>query len=101
MTAPVAASDDEVAVSTDWHRRPVDTVLAEFATSPDGLDDAAVDRRRAEFGTNELQESAGTSPLALIWGQISSVMVLILILIQMMIQLIMKIQRQLILLKIL
>mgnify|MGYP003701863031 CR=1 FL=1 len=79
MTAPVAASDDEVATTTDWHRRPVDTVLAELATSLDGLDSTDVDRRRAEFGTNELQESAGTSPLALIWGQISSVMVLILI----------------------
>jgi Ca2+-transporting ATPase len=79
VTAPVAASDVEVTGSTDWHRRTVDTVLAEFDASLDGLDDAAVDRRRTEFGTNELQESAGTSPLALIWGQISSVMVLILI----------------------
>ena len=38
-----------------------------------------VERRRAEFGPNELQESGGTSKLRLIWGQISSVMVLILI----------------------
>jgi Ca2+-transporting ATPase len=79
VTAPVAASDVGVAASTDWHRRPVDAVLAELASSLDGLDDAAIERRRAEVGTNELQESAGTSPLALIWGQISSVMVLILI----------------------
>ena len=79
MTAPVTASAAEAAPSTDWHRRTVGTVLAELASSPDGLDAAAVEQRRAEFGPNELQESGGTSPLALIWGQISSVMVLILI----------------------
>jgi P-type Ca2+ transporter type 2C len=79
VTAPVAAPDVQSADSADWHRRTVDTVLAELATSHDGLDAAEVERRRAEFGANELQESGGTSPLALIWGQISSVMVLILI----------------------
>ncbi len=63
----------------DWHRRNVDAVLAEFGSSMDGLADAAIADRRAEFGPNELQESGGTSKLRLIWGQISSVMVLILI----------------------
>ncbi|TFH15137.1 MAG: ATPase, partial [Acidimicrobiales bacterium] len=79
MTTPAVAPLVEEEAPTDWHRRTVDTVLAELATSADGLDAAAVDQRRAEFGPNELQESGGTSPLALIWGQLSSVMVLILI----------------------
>ena len=79
MTAPLTATDNDVAPSTDWHRRSVDAVLAELGSSNDGLDEAAIERRRSEFGPNELQESAGTSPLKLIWGQISSVMVLILI----------------------
>ena len=79
MTAPLTATDTDASPSTDWHRRPVDTVLDELGSSLQGLDDATIEGRRAEFGPNELQESAGTSPLALIWGQISSVMVLILI----------------------
>ncbi len=73
------ADADESSSSADWHRRDAATVLDELGSSDDGLDDAAVLRRRDEYGSNELQESAGTSKLALIWGQISSVMVLILI----------------------
>ncbi len=81
MSVPSGAVADPDAVSStgDWHRRSVAAVLDEVGSSLEGLDDAAIERRRAEFGPNELQESAGTSPLKLIWGQISSVMVLILI----------------------
>jgi Ca2+-transporting ATPase len=79
MSTVAAALDGVDAPPADWHRRPVGAVLAELGSSLQGLDDATVQRRRAEFGPNELQESAGTSPLRLIWGQISSVMVLILI----------------------
>ncbi len=79
MTAPLTATDTDASASTDWHRRRVEVVLDELGSSDQGLDDATVEQRRAEFGPNELQESAGTSKLALIWGQISSVMVLILI----------------------
>ncbi len=79
-TATGAAADaHDVPAIADWHRREAATVLDELGSSLDGLDAAAVARRRDEVGTNELQESAGTSPLVLVWGQISSVMVLILI----------------------
>mgnify|MGYP001823358758 CR=1 FL=1 len=76
MTASDAA---DAAPSTAWHRRPVDVVLEELGSSLDGLDPAEIERRRAEVGPNELQEGSTTSPLALVWRQISSVMVLILI----------------------
>ena len=79
-TAPNTLAESAASPSGgDWHRRTVDAVLAEFGSSMDGLADAAIAARRAEFGPNELQESGGTSKLRLIWGQISSVMVLILI----------------------
>jgi P-type Ca2+ transporter type 2C len=65
--------------TADWHRLDVTQVLDELDSSLDGLDPAAVVHRRDEVGTNELQETPGTSPFALIWRQISSVMVLILI----------------------
>jgi Ca2+-transporting ATPase len=79
VSAPLAALDTDAAASSDWHRRPVEVVLDELGSSEHGLDDATIEQRRAEFGPNELQESGGTSKLSLIWGQISSVMVLILI----------------------
>jgi Ca2+-transporting ATPase len=79
-TAPETLAESAASPSGgDWHRRTVDAVLAELGSSMDGLADAAIEDRRAEFGPNELQESGGTSKLRLIWGQISSVMVLILI----------------------
>jgi P-type Ca2+ transporter type 2C len=81
MSAPtgIAANAEEVPAIQDWHRRDAETVLDELESSMDGLDAASVAQRRDEVGTNELQETAATSPLVLIWGQISSVMVLILI----------------------
>ncbi len=78
-TSQTATSDGAASTVTDWHRREANTVLDELSSSLDGLDPAAVGDRRAQFGSNELQESATTTPLVLIWGQISSVMVLILI----------------------
>jgi P-type Ca2+ transporter type 2C len=81
MTPPVGTvvDDEQVSSTTDWHRRDVATVLDEFDSSLEGLDVAEIERRREQHGPNELQEAAATSKLALIWGQISSVMVLILI----------------------
>jgi len=70
---------EETSRISDWHRVDVDSVLSDLDSSLAGLEPAAVERRRESFGTNELQESAGTSKLSLIWGQVSSVMVLILI----------------------
>ncbi len=68
----------EVSV-TPWHRRSPNEVFDELGSSDDGLATAVAATRLVEFGPNELEESAGTSKLALIWAQISSVMVLILI----------------------
>ena len=62
-----------------WHRQSIDVVVDGLGSSLDGLDAAEVATRLEEFGPNELAETAGTSKLRLIWQQISSIMVLILI----------------------
>ncbi len=79
MSAAATVDDIGASSSADWHRRSAEAVLVELESSASGLDDATIERRRAHFGPNELEESSTTSPLRLIWGQISSVMVLILI----------------------
>jgi P-type Ca2+ transporter type 2C len=79
MNPQIALSDTDTPPMAVWHRQPVDAVFAELGTSMNGLDDATVVQRRDEFGPNELVEASTTSPLRLIWQQISSVMVLILI----------------------
>ncbi len=44
-----------------------------------GLSDSEAADRRLHYGPNELQERSGTSPLYLLWAQLSNTMVLILI----------------------
>jgi Ca2+-transporting ATPase len=78
-TAGTIADAADASSTADWHRRSADEVLEELASSDDGLTASLAASRLGEFGSNELEESAGTSKLALIWAQISSVMVLILI----------------------
>ena len=81
MTTPGIGAIDAVPTPTspDWHRQGFDDVLAALDSSTQGLstDQAAV--RLEEYGPNELIESRGTRPIVLLWQQISSVMVLILI----------------------
>ncbi len=77
MTLPDVGRAD-IPVET-WHRRSVDVVLDDLGASLDGLDAAEAASRLEQYGPNELTESAGTSKLLLLWQQISSVMVLILI----------------------
>ncbi len=73
-------SDTNPAVpSVRWHHLDVDDSLVELNTSLDGLTNNEAHRRLGEFGPNEITESASISKLRLIWAQISSVMVLILI----------------------
>jgi P-type Ca2+ transporter type 2C len=79
VTAATETRTDLGAPTPEWHRRDVGSILAELGSSFDGLDDGGVERSRARYGPNELEESGGTSKLTLIWRQISSVMVLILI----------------------
>lgn len=73
-------SDTNPAVpSVRWHHFDVDDALVELTTSLDGLTNDEAQRRLGEVGPNEITESASISKLRLIWAQISSVMVLILI----------------------
>ena len=56
-----------------------ETVDALKSSSAQGLSEAEVQKRQQQFGPNELIEKGGKHPLRLLWEQVSSVMVLILI----------------------
>ncbi len=77
-TLPIPVEPPTTSVEP-WHRQSIDVVVDGLGSSLDGLDAAEVATRLEEFGPNELAETAGTSKLRLIWQQISSIMVLILI----------------------
>jgi P-type Ca2+ transporter type 2C len=63
-----------------WHVLPVLEVLAALGSAQDqGLSEADAKARLDETGPNELIERQGRRPLSIIWDQISSTLVLILI----------------------
>ena len=78
-TATVARETAPPGSAVSWHRREVVSVLAELRGSPTGLAATDASERLTRHGRNELVETGGTSPLRLLWEQLTAVMVLILI----------------------
>jgi Ca2+-transporting ATPase len=65
---------------TNWYRQTTDTVLQDLDVAPEkGLSSAEAADRLREYGPNELEERGGKGPLAILFEQFSSTMVLILI----------------------
>ena len=64
----------------NWHQQSITDIVAELGTNlQTGLTDQEVAARRASYGANELAARGGKHPLRILWEQISSTMVLILI----------------------
>jgi Ca2+-transporting ATPase len=62
-----------------WHDCPADEVLEELDSSPEGLSEAAAERRLAEHGPNRLAEGESTSALALFVSQFREALVYLLV----------------------
>ena len=66
--------------SPQWHTVSVDEVLQHLEATPStGLSEQEVERRRSQYGSNELAEEPGRSLWSMIWGQISEPLILVLI----------------------
>ncbi|MCB0119767.1 MAG: ATPase, partial [Anaerolineales bacterium] len=64
----------------NWYILDNNTALRELNSSKEtGLDAAQVDAHKEKFGTNELIERGGRTPLQILWEQVTATMVLILI----------------------
>lgn len=64
-----------------WHTLGAPQVLERVGVNPEqGLDEAAVQTRLEQYGTNELVEKGLKSPLIILWEQITNPLVLLLIL---------------------
>ncbi|KIE42355.1 cation-translocating P-type ATPase [Geobacter anodireducens] len=63
----------------EWHRIPIDEALTRLATSLAGLGRDEARRRLAECGPNELEEQVRRTPLAMLLGQFTDFMILVLI----------------------
>ncbi|MBS3958477.1 MAG: cation-translocating P-type ATPase [Xanthomonadaceae bacterium] len=62
-----------------WHTLGADDALRELGADRGGLTTAEAEARRAKYGPNELEEKGGRTIWHIIWEQISSVMIVILL----------------------
>jgi Ca2+-transporting ATPase len=62
-----------------WHSQSAEEVLAEFASTADGLSSQEAAQRLAINGPNELKEGKPISPLQIFFGQFKSLLIWILI----------------------
>src|SRR5690554_2519907 len=63
-----------------WHTLEADAVLAQLQTEPQsGLTTNEAQQRFQRFGPNELIDRGGISPWRILWGQLTSIMVVILL----------------------
>lgn len=63
----------------NWHTKSIETVLAELNSSEAGLDNSAVEQKRAQFGWNLLQEKKKKPAWLLFLNQFNDFMILVLI----------------------
>ncbi|MGF1598959.1 MAG: cation-translocating P-type ATPase [Acidimicrobiales bacterium] len=77
--SPSTADDDDGGAVPAWHRMGAAAVIEHLESSVDGLTTDEASTRLARDGRNELVDRGSTHPLRIVWGQISAVMVLILI----------------------
>ncbi|HEY9121502.1 MAG TPA: cation-translocating P-type ATPase [Brevefilum sp.] len=67
-------------VSVSWHAMSSTDVVEELETRPEnGLTSEEVEKRREKFGSNELQEAPPTTFLELLWAQINSFVIYMLL----------------------
>ncbi|MEK6813231.1 MAG: cation-translocating P-type ATPase [Nitrospirota bacterium] len=62
-----------------WHSLAAEDVLREVGSSAGGLSEQEALRRLAEYGPNELKETAGVSPLSIFFNQFKNVLLAVLL----------------------
>nr|HMN31061.1 cation-transporting P-type ATPase [Caldilineaceae bacterium] len=65
---------------TNWHQLDAAATVQQLGVNPTtGLDDSEAARRLAEYGPNELVERGAKNPWKILWEQLTSTLVLVLI----------------------
>lgn len=62
-----------------WHTLTIETALDRLGLSQGGITTAEANSRRERYGPNELQENGGRTVWHILWEQVSSVMIVILL----------------------
>src|SRR5687767_101225 len=62
----------------NWHAVGINSVLDRLAATPQGLSAAEADKRLAQYGPNEIRETAAIRPWAIFARQFKSLLILLL-----------------------
>ena len=73
-------SDDRAEASTTWHSAPLDDVYRRLETDESGLSTAEAERRREEYGRNEIRRGEAVSPLSILVEQFQDFLIYLLFL---------------------
>ncbi len=65
-------------MDTPWHAMTPEDAVRQTRSSPEGLDDESVAHRLNDVGPNTLKTEEGTSPIQLLWQQINSPLIYLL-----------------------
>ncbi|MEQ8541589.1 MAG: cation-translocating P-type ATPase [Coleofasciculus sp. D1-CHI-01] len=81
FTTPSSASSSPLPDTTQpWHTLDIEQALEHLESDPDrGLTPAQISQRQQQYGLNELTETGGRSPLAILWDQFTNIMLVMLI----------------------
>lgn len=79
MNADSNEKEQASPVNEKWHTLSTQAVLERLGSTEHGLTQKAIDEKRTVFGFNELIERGIKSPWAILWEQMTAVMVVILI----------------------
>jgi P-type Ca2+ transporter type 2C len=78
-TEPPTPPDTRAFESKPWHTLPLENARARLGAPHGGLTTDEADSRREESGPNELEEERGRTVWHIMWEQVSSVMIVILL----------------------
>ncbi|HWS12167.1 MAG TPA: cation-transporting P-type ATPase, partial [Rhodocyclaceae bacterium] len=79
LQAGPAAAQVSAPGSLAWHALPVEEAAAGVSSGPDGLSADEAGRRLASFGPNVLERRSGEGPLTILWRQVNSPLIWVLL----------------------
>ena len=80
LTPSSAASSPLPDTTQPWHTLDIEQALERLKSDPErGLTPAQIAQRQQHYGLNELTETGGRSPLAILWDQFTNIMLVMLI----------------------
>ena len=75
----MANNKNSIIESNVWHALSVEEALEQLKVTPAGLSESEVARRRYEYGTNAIPKAPADGPLVLLWRQINSPLIWVLL----------------------